>query len=185
VWQGQRTWNGVAILSRNAEPIVTRTALPRRSIRHAIALHRGGGRRDPCRLHLPAQRQSLTRPEIRLQACLVQASANACTQAPEGRCACGSRRRLQRRAHGDRHLSPRPLGTMMHSCSRRVAQRMPSSSRRVGPMQFAISIRMSASIPSRTAPTWVVLATSKVEADPAESARPARCHAAPDAAKSS
>jgi exodeoxyribonuclease III len=28
VWRGQRTWNGVAILSRNAEPIVTRTALP-------------------------------------------------------------------------------------------------------------------------------------------------------------
>lgn len=28
VWKGQRTWNGVAILSRQAEPIVTRTALP-------------------------------------------------------------------------------------------------------------------------------------------------------------
>jgi len=28
VWRGQRTWNGVAILSRNGEPVVTRTALP-------------------------------------------------------------------------------------------------------------------------------------------------------------
>ena len=28
VWRGQRTWNGVAILSRGAAPIVTRTALP-------------------------------------------------------------------------------------------------------------------------------------------------------------
>ena len=28
VWKGQRTWNGVAILSRGAEPVVTRTALP-------------------------------------------------------------------------------------------------------------------------------------------------------------
>lgn len=28
VWQGQRTWNGVAILSRGAEPVVTRTSLP-------------------------------------------------------------------------------------------------------------------------------------------------------------
>jgi exodeoxyribonuclease-3 len=28
VWRGQKTWNGVAILSRNAEPIVTRTSLP-------------------------------------------------------------------------------------------------------------------------------------------------------------
>jgi exodeoxyribonuclease-3 len=28
VWRGQKTWNGVAILSRKGEPIVTRTALP-------------------------------------------------------------------------------------------------------------------------------------------------------------
>jgi exodeoxyribonuclease III len=28
VWRGQRTWNGVAILSRGAEPVITRTALP-------------------------------------------------------------------------------------------------------------------------------------------------------------
>ncbi len=28
VWQGQRTWNGVAILARGVEPVLTRTALP-------------------------------------------------------------------------------------------------------------------------------------------------------------
>jgi len=28
VWRGQKTWNGVAILSRGSEPIVTRSALP-------------------------------------------------------------------------------------------------------------------------------------------------------------
>src|SRR5580704_478042 len=28
VWQGQKSWNGVAILARGGEPIVTRTALP-------------------------------------------------------------------------------------------------------------------------------------------------------------
>jgi hypothetical protein len=28
VWQGQKTWNGVAILARNAEPVLVRTALP-------------------------------------------------------------------------------------------------------------------------------------------------------------
>jgi exodeoxyribonuclease III len=28
VWRGQKTWNGVAILARNAEPILTRSALP-------------------------------------------------------------------------------------------------------------------------------------------------------------
>jgi exodeoxyribonuclease-3 len=27
-WHGQRTWNGVAILARDADPVVTRTALP-------------------------------------------------------------------------------------------------------------------------------------------------------------
>lgn len=28
VWRGQKTWNGVAILARNAEPILTRDSLP-------------------------------------------------------------------------------------------------------------------------------------------------------------
>ncbi len=28
VWRGQRTWNGVAILAKDAEPVVTRRALP-------------------------------------------------------------------------------------------------------------------------------------------------------------
>src|SRR4051794_28756550 len=28
VWRGQKTWNGVAILARNAEPVLTRSALP-------------------------------------------------------------------------------------------------------------------------------------------------------------
>lgn len=28
VWKGQRTWNGVAILARGSEPVITRTALP-------------------------------------------------------------------------------------------------------------------------------------------------------------
>ncbi|WP_027583800.1 exodeoxyribonuclease III [Bradyrhizobium sp. Ai1a-2] len=28
VWHGQKTWNGVAILARKAEPVLTRTALP-------------------------------------------------------------------------------------------------------------------------------------------------------------
>ena len=28
VWRGQKSWNGVAILARDCEPIVTRTELP-------------------------------------------------------------------------------------------------------------------------------------------------------------
>ncbi|MGA7451212.1 MAG: endonuclease/exonuclease/phosphatase family protein, partial [Rhodoplanes sp.] len=27
-WRGQRSWNGIAILARGSEPVVTRTALP-------------------------------------------------------------------------------------------------------------------------------------------------------------
>ena len=43
VWRGQKTWNGVAILARGCEPIVTRTATARRSrrrIRAAISRRR-------------------------------------------------------------------------------------------------------------------------------------------------
>src|SRR5580700_6294076 len=28
VWRGQKTWNGVAILARSADPVLIRTALP-------------------------------------------------------------------------------------------------------------------------------------------------------------
>ena len=50
VWKGQRTWNGVAILARNGEPIVTRTMLPgdaagdrHRLLSGCAAGHRRGG----------------------------------------------------------------------------------------------------------------------------------------------
>ena len=28
VWQGERSWNGVAILARNQDPVLTRSSLP-------------------------------------------------------------------------------------------------------------------------------------------------------------
>jgi exodeoxyribonuclease III len=31
VWRGQKNWNGVAVLARNADPVLIRTALPRNS----------------------------------------------------------------------------------------------------------------------------------------------------------
>ena len=34
VWRGQKTWNGVAILARNAEPVLTRDRLPGRPDDH-------------------------------------------------------------------------------------------------------------------------------------------------------
>jgi hypothetical protein len=49
VWRGERTWNGVAILARGAEPVVTRDRLPgdvadKQSREEA----RSGGQRGPC-----------------------------------------------------------------------------------------------------------------------------------------
>jgi exodeoxyribonuclease III len=34
VWQGERSWNGVAILARNHAPVLTRTSLPGNSEDH-------------------------------------------------------------------------------------------------------------------------------------------------------
>ena len=54
IWHGQKSWNGVAILARGAEPIETRRGPAGRSGGHAQPLYRGGGRRRPGRLPLPA-----------------------------------------------------------------------------------------------------------------------------------
>ena len=76
VWRGQKTWNGVAILARGAEPVLTRDALPgdpadaqSRYIEAAV-----DGVLVGCAL--PAERQSAAGPEIRLQARLVRAAAS-------------------------------------------------------------------------------------------------------------
>src|SRR5437868_5207293 len=74
IWHGQKSWNGVAILARGAEPVETRRGLPgdpddthSRYIEAAI-----GGMIVGC-LYL-AERQSGAWPEIRLQAALVRAT---------------------------------------------------------------------------------------------------------------
>ena len=74
IWHGQKSWNGVAILARGAEPIETRRGLPGDPDDSAQPLHRGRGRRHADRLPLPAQRQSGARAEVRLQAALVRAA---------------------------------------------------------------------------------------------------------------
>ncbi len=75
---GQSAWNGVAILARGTEPVVTQTQPARRRGRRAGALHRGGGQRRDHRLALCAQRQSAARSEVRLQARLDGAAACPC-----------------------------------------------------------------------------------------------------------
>ena len=110
VWRGQRTWNGVAILSRGSAPVVTRTSLPgdpkdeqARYIEAAI-----DGILIGC-IYLPNGNPQ-PGPEIRLQAGLVQAPRCACAQAAARGRARRARGRLQRRPHRDRHLSHVVLG---------------------------------------------------------------------------
>ena len=76
VWRGQKTWNGVAILARNAEPVLTRTALPGDRDDRRGALYRSRRQRHHRHQPLSAERQSAARTEIRLQARLVQAAAS-------------------------------------------------------------------------------------------------------------
>ena len=71
VWQGERSWNGVAILARHRAPVLTRTCLPGLGRGHAGSLHRSSGERGLDCLYLPSQRQSSARSKIQLQAHLV------------------------------------------------------------------------------------------------------------------
>jgi exonuclease III len=72
VWRGQKSWNGVAILARHRQPVLTRTELPGDPCESP--LRRVCRERHSHRLHLPAQRQSTARAKIQLQARLVQAA---------------------------------------------------------------------------------------------------------------
>ena len=103
LWRGQKTWNGVAILSRKP-PILTRKALPgdpgdaqSRYIEAAI-----DGLLD--RLPLPPQRQSAARAEVQVQARLVRPPAGARQKTAEERRTRRTGRRLQCRADRLRHL---------------------------------------------------------------------------------
>jgi exodeoxyribonuclease III len=71
VWQGERSWNGVAILARNHAPVLTRASLPGNPGDHQARYIRSGcsGRSD--HLYLPTQWESAAWTEIQLQVGLV------------------------------------------------------------------------------------------------------------------
>jgi hypothetical protein len=111
------------------------------NIKHTKPLHRSSYRRPSCWMHLFAERQPAARPEIRLQAGLVQTVAGPRWQAAEVGHPSGSSRRFYRRIW----TSIRPLrGTMTRSFSRRAGRRMPSSWAKAGPMRCAKYIPTSA-----------------------------------------
>jgi exodeoxyribonuclease-3 len=110
VWKGQRTWNGVAILSRGAEPVVTRTALPgdpsdtqSRYIEAAI-----GGILVGC-IYLPNGNPQ-PGPKFDYKLAWFKRLQTHARKLLKRECAGHSRRRLQRRADRDRHLSNDVLG---------------------------------------------------------------------------
>ena len=107
VWRGQKTWNGVAILARKAEPVLIRTALPGDPRRQRSALHRSRRQRHRRHQHLSAERQSAAGAEIRLQARLVQAAPAARREIHQAGYPGRAGGRLQRRARR-RSISIRP-----------------------------------------------------------------------------
>jgi hypothetical protein len=95
VWLGERSWNGVAILAREFDPVLTRSSLPGDLNDKWCAGH----------FHLSAERKSSTRSEVRFQIGLVRTSNRARRGTHQGRRACRLGRRLQRRADCAGHLS--------------------------------------------------------------------------------
>jgi len=70
VWQGERSWNGVAILARNHAPMLTCASLPGNPEDHqARYIESCSG--SPDHFHLPPQWESAAWTEIQLQVGLV------------------------------------------------------------------------------------------------------------------
>jgi exodeoxyribonuclease III len=105
VWLGERSWNGVAILARDCDPVPTRSGLPGnpqdRQARYIEAAVNGVLITS---IYLPT-RKSSTRSEVRLQIGLVRTFNRARRGTHEGRRASRLGRRLQRRTDCAGHLS--------------------------------------------------------------------------------
>ena len=67
VWQGERSWNGVAILARNHAPVLTCTSLPGNPEDHQARYIEADCSGSPDRFHLPPQWESAAWTEIQLQ----------------------------------------------------------------------------------------------------------------------
>src|ERR1700746_3496667 len=105
VWLGERSWNGVAILARDCNPVLTRSSLPGnpqdRQARYIEAAVNGVLITS---IYLPNGNPQ-TRSEVRLQIGLVRTFNRARRGTHRGRRACRLCRRLQRRTDCAGHLS--------------------------------------------------------------------------------
>ena len=142
-WVGQKTWNGVAILARGAEPVVTRTRAAGRSRRHAEPLHRGGGERRADRLALRAERQSAAGAEIRLQARLAGAAARHATEPAEAGAPVVLAGDYNVVPTDVRHLSDEILGRRRAGAAGKPRAPSRRSSSKAGPTRSATSIPTS------------------------------------------
>ena len=110
VWRGQKTWNGVAILSRKAEPVLIRTALPGdRSDHEARYIEAAVSGVIIACLYLPNGNPQ-PGPKFDYKLDWFGAAAQARREIPQAGSAGRARRRLQRRADRPRHLSDQILG---------------------------------------------------------------------------
>ena len=148
IWHGQKSWNGVAILSRVGEPVETRRGLPddpdpshSRYIEAAVCGILIGNLYAPNGNPWPGPKFDYKLAWLdRLQAHAQDAARQQAAGAAD--------RRLQR--HPDRRrTSTSPSAGPRTRCSRRRRARSSrSSSRRAGPTRSASSIRTSGSTPS-------------------------------------
>ncbi len=123
---GQKTFNGVALLSKFPFDEVTNGLPGDDSDDHARFIEGGGldgAGRAARRQHLSAQRQSAGDRQIHLQARLDEAAVRLCARAAGAGRAAGPGRRLQR--HSDGRPTPairRPGSTTRCSCRARATQ---------------------------------------------------------------
>src|ERR1700688_1022222 len=105
VWLGQRSWNGVAILARDCDPVLTRSSLPGNpQDGQARYIEAAVNRILIASINLP---NGSPQPwsEVQLQTGMVRAFNRARQRPHDGRCARRIGRRLQRCTNGARHLS--------------------------------------------------------------------------------
>jgi hypothetical protein len=146
VWRGQKTWNGVAILSRGSDPVVTRTVLPgdpadtqSRYLEAAIE-----GVLVGC-LYLP---NGNPQPGPKFDYKLAWFNGSRLTRESflKRRCPLFSPATLTLRRPRSIFIRQSP-GITTRLCSRQAALPMPSSSGRVGRIVCASFIQRSASTP--------------------------------------
>ena len=110
VWQGQKTWNGVAILARNAEPVLTRTALPGdRDDHEARYIEAAVNGIILTSIYLPNGNPQ-PGPKFDYKLDWFKRLARARGQALEAGCPRGAGGRLQCRADGNGYLSDQIMG---------------------------------------------------------------------------